>query len=247
MRQRELSACMCISTGPITILVSPDFDGILSLIPVMAAGGSPVFVTHTQATVEQTQAAIRAGVSHATHFYNVFPCPTEKERGVRPCGAVEALLADPGVSVDFTLSGEHVDRIAVKMALQCKEIDGVCLITDSNVGAGLAPGTPFEFGGYEIVHHYVGGPARICKEGALLGALAGSGLTMDQAVRNAIKLLNIDLPTALRMASTNPVRIVGFDGCKGRIEPGYDADLVLLHQQLSVCQTWVRGNSCYKS
>lgn len=123
----------------------------------------------------------------------------------------------------------------------------MCIITDSNVGAGLPPGTPFEFGGYEIVYYYVGGSARICKEGTLLGALSGSGLTMDQAVRNAIKLLNTDLPPAIRMAGTNPARIVGFDGCKGRIEPGYDADLVLFDQQLSVRQTWVRGKSCYKS
>ena len=60
----------------------------------MAAGGSPVFITHTAAGVGQTQAAIAAGARHATHFYDVFPAPPVTEPGVRPCGAVEAILAD---------------------------------------------------------------------------------------------------------------------------------------------------------
>jgi N-acetylglucosamine-6-phosphate deacetylase len=227
--------------------VSAEFDGILHLIPLMAAGQTPVFITHTRATVEQTLAAIDAGVTHATHFYNVFPSPPEKEPGVRPCGAVEAVLADRRVTVDFILDGEHVDTIAVKLGLQCKGIDGVSLVTDSNIGAGVAPGTVFDFGSYKIAHHYAGGPARICSSGALYGALAGSGLTMDQAVRNAVKLLGVDLVTAVLMASTNPARIAGYGTSKGRIEPGYDADLVLLDQDLQVRETWVKGVSVFRA
>lgn len=221
--------------------VSPEFSRILDLIPMMSAGGTPVFMTHTQASVDQTLAAIEAGVTHATHFYNVFPHPPEKEPGVRPCGAAEVILQHSGVTVDFILDGEHVDPIAVKLGMRCKGADGVSLATDSNIGAGLPPGTVFNFGSYKIVHRYMGGPARICSAGALSGALAGSGLTMDQAVRNAVKLLGVDLMTAVRMASTNPTRVVGFSHSKGRIEKGYDADLVLLDDELKVRRTWVGG------
>lgn len=91
--------------------ISPDVDGIEKLIPLMAASGTPVFMTHTAATVEQTQQAIELGVRHATHFYDVFPCPAVSEPGVRPCGAVEAILADERVSVDFILDG--ADRKSV--------------------------------------------------------------------------------------------------------------------------------------
>ncbi|MFB3902381.1 MAG: hypothetical protein ACE15E_02925 [Acidobacteriota bacterium] len=70
-------------------------------------------MTHTAATVEQTVEAIEAGARHATHFYDVFPCPPETEPGARPCGAVEAILADPRLSVDFILDGEHVHPVDV--------------------------------------------------------------------------------------------------------------------------------------
>lgn len=69
---------------------------------------------------------------------------------MRPCGAVEAILADPRVSVDFILDGVHVDPVAVQMALQCKEPDRVSLITDAMVGAGLPPGRHV-FGGQDVI------------------------------------------------------------------------------------------------
>ena len=122
---------------PAIFSISPEFAGVLDLIPIMAQNGTPVFMTHTAATVEQTQAAIDAGVRHATHFYDVFPSPPVKDPGVRPCGVVESVLADPRVSVDFVLDGEHVHPVALKLALQCKGNDGVCLITDANIGTGI--------------------------------------------------------------------------------------------------------------
>jgi N-acetylglucosamine-6-phosphate deacetylase len=225
--------------------VSPDFEGILDLIPLMARNGTPVFATHTAAGVEQTQAAIDAGVRHATHFYDVFPCPSEKDPGVRPCGAVEAILADPRVSVDFILDGEHVHPVAVKLALKCKGPDGVSLITDSNVGAGLAPGVRYHFAGYDIIFEYDGGPARMTEDSPIPGGLAGSGLTLDRAVRNAVRLLGIDVPMAVRMASLNPAAVLGLDDSKGRIAQGYDADLVLLDGDLKVLRTWIGGVQRY--
>ena len=224
--------------------VSPEAEGIIDLIPAMAESGMPVFVTHTKADVKQTQAAIEAGVRHATHFYDVFYAPDETEPGVRPCGAVEAILADPRVSVDFILDGVHVDPVAVAMALQCKGPDRVCLITDANVGAGLPPGR-YKFGDSEVEFAYEGGPARLAEGSAWPGALAGSGLSMDRAVRNAISMLNIELPQAVRMASTNPAGVLGLEQHKGRIQEGLDADLVLLDDELKVIQTWVGGRCVY--
>ena len=64
--------------------IAPDFEGIEELIPVMAKNDTPVFITHTKANVSQTQAAIALGAKHATHFYDVFPCPNETDPGVRP-------------------------------------------------------------------------------------------------------------------------------------------------------------------
>ncbi|HXK61090.1 MAG TPA: amidohydrolase family protein [Acidobacteriota bacterium] len=238
--ERLIEACRPYSA---IFSVSPDFEGILELLPIMAAGGTPVFMTHTRASVQQTEAAIEAGVRHATHFYNVFPVPPEPEPGVRPCGAVEVVLADPRVSVDFILDGEHVAPVACRMALACKGIDGVALITDANVGAGLPPQRrPYRFAGYDVTFAYQGGPARMGDDGPIPGALAGSGLTMDAALRNAIRMLGLDLWQGVAMLSATPARILGLGDRKGRIAPGFDADLVQLDADLRVKQTWIGGH-----
>lgn len=224
--------------------IAPDFEGIEDLLPLMTAGGNPAFITHTKADVAQTQAAIEAGARHATHFYAVFYAPEETDQGVRPCGAVEAILADRRVTVDFILDGEHTDPVAVKMALQCKGPDGVCLITDANIGAGLPPGR-YRFGREEVEFAYPGGPARLTEKARLPGVLAGSGLTMDRALRNAVGLLEVDLPQAVRMTSANAAKVLGLDDTKGKIAEGFDADLVLLDKDLQVQQTWVGGNCVF--
>ena len=223
--------------------ISPDVEGIERLIPLMAAGRTPVFITHTAANVQQTQRAIDLGARHATHFYDVFPCPQVSDPGVRPCGAVEAILADSRVSVDFILDGVHVDPVAVKMALACKSNGAgrVCLITDSNIGAGLEPGH-FKFGNSgEIYFASKGSPARLVKD----NSLAGSGLTMDQALRNAVKMLALDLPEAIKMVSANPAEIIGLSHRKGKLKVGYDADFVVLNDRLEVIQTWINGKCIY--
>ena len=229
---------------PAVFSIAPDFEGILDLIPIMAENETPVFITHTRADVAQSRAAIEAGARHATHFYDVFPYPGEKEPGVRASGAVEAVLADPRVTVDFILDGEHVDPVAVKMALQCKGPDGVSLITDANVVAGLPPGR-YHYGGGEIESKYPGGPARLTEDSLYPDCLAGSGLTMDLAVRNAVKMLAVELPQAVKMAGANPARVLGVADRKGQIKEGFDADLVLLDKALVVQRTWVGGQCVF--
>lgn len=224
--------------------VSPDVEGIENLIPLMAENNTPVFMTHTGATVKETLCAIELGVRHATHFYDVFPSPPVTEPGVRPCGVVEAVLADDRVGVDFILDGVHVDPIAVKMALLSKRNgEGkVCLITDANVGAGLEPGQ-FTFGNMgDIYFEYKGAPARSVKD----HTLAGSGLTMDQALRNAVKWLDIDLVEAAKLVGYHPAKVLHQEDKKGLLSVGYDADFVVLNQDLEILQTWINGKCFFE-
>lgn len=225
--------------------ISPDVKGIEKLLPLMSSNNTPVFITHTVASVKETQIAIDSGATHATHFYDVFPCPPISEPGVRPCGAVEAILADERVSVDFILDGVHVDPVAVRMALICKSKGPgcVCLITDANVGAGLEPGRFVFRNTGEIEFAFKGSPARMVKN----NELAGSGLTMDQALRNALKWLNLSLPEAINLVSTNPARVLGLQQSKGKLNKGYDADLVILDKELNVQQTWIAGKKYFEN
>ncbi|MBO4557364.1 MAG: amidohydrolase family protein [Bacteroidales bacterium] len=224
--------------------ISPDVDGIFDLIPIMAEGGTPVFMTHTAANVQQALKAIELGARHCTHFYDVFPCPPVSEPGVRPSGIVEAVLADERVSVDFILDGVHVDPIAVKMALTAKKSGPgkVCLITDANVGAGFPPGT-YTFGNVgDICFDYPGAPARSVKD----HTLAGSGLTLDAALRNAVKFLGLSLPEASKLLSYNPASVLHVQESKGLLAAGYDADFVVMDGNLSVQSTWINGKEYYK-
>jgi N-acetylglucosamine-6-phosphate deacetylase len=234
--------------------ISPEIPGICSLLPLICEGGVPAFITHTKASYDETEKAIAAGARHGTHFYDVFPYPGEQEPGVRGCGAVEAIMAQPEVSVDFILDGEHVHPGVVKMALACKGLDKVCLMTDANLNAGMAPGVYQGIGGTEIVMKYPGGPAReyfpspgCLEEGQTLGGLSstggltGSGLTMDLALKNAVKLLGLSLPDAAALCSANPARVLGLEHERGRIEKGFLADFSLLDKDLNVTACYIGG------
>jgi N-acetylglucosamine-6-phosphate deacetylase len=221
--------------------ISPEIPGICSILPLMTQGGRPAFITHTGAGFEETEKAIDAGARHATHFYDVFPYPGEQEPGVRGCGVVEAVMARREVTVDFILDGEHVHPGVVKMALACKGPDRVCLVTDANINAGMPPGSYEGISGAGIVMKYPGGPARDQET----GGLTGSGLTLDLAVKNAVKLLGLSLPEAVNMASANPARVLGLEDKAGKIETGFRADFSLLNEDLTVTECFIGGKQWY--
>lgn len=220
--------------------LSPDAPNILPVIRRLREKGIPVFLTHTRANAEQTEAALEAGASHATHFYDVFYPPAETDPGVRPVGAVESILADARASVDFIADGVHVHPTAIRAALAAKGWQGVILITDSNIGAGLPPGlydTPW---GYRI---------RVAPETAARhaekGFLAGSALTMNRGIANLLRWLKLPPEQVWAMGTLNPARLLGL-AKKGRLEVGADADLVLWNDSLTPAQTWVNGISVYE-
>jgi N-acetylglucosamine-6-phosphate deacetylase len=218
--------------------VSPDTPNILPVIRRLREQGVTVFLTHTRASAEQTEAAIAAGATHATHFYDVFPIPAETEPGVRQVGAVEAILADKNVSVDFIADGVHVHPLAIKCALAAKGWAGVVLITDSNIGAGLPAGVHETPWGFKV---RVGDAARNVND----GTLAGSALTMNVGMKNLLKWLpQLPAEQVWAMGTLNPARVVGLER-KGRMEVGADADLVLWDAELNPVKTWIGGELVY--
>lgn len=226
--------------------LSPDTANILPVIERLREDGITPFITHTRATVAQTQAAIAAGARHATHFYDVFHVPDETDPGVRPVGAVEAILADPRCTVDFICDGAHVAPIVVQAALAAKGFAGIVLITDSNVGAGLPPGIYDSPWGYQVKVEE-GNGARIFDEShPCNGGLAGSALTMNRGIRNLMSWLDLPPEQVWAMGSANPARVLGAN-TKGRLEADADADLVLWNEDFTPAKTWVGGKCTYTS
>lgn len=221
--------------------VSPDQQDILPVIRRLRELNIIPFITHTRASVEQTEAAIEAGARHATHFYDVFPVPEEKDAGVRPVGAVEAILADPRATVDFICDGVHVHPTAIRAAVAAKGWKKVLLITDSNIGAGLPVGEHDTPWGYRV-RVSPGDAARH----VIQGFLAGSALTMNVGMKNLLRWLSGSLkPEQIwAMGTLNPARLLGLQN-KGIIAVGADADLVLWDDELHAVKTWIGGECVF--
>jgi N-acetylglucosamine-6-phosphate deacetylase len=229
--------------------ISPEVPNVIPVVERLCERGIVPFITHTQATVEQTEATIDAGARHATHFYDVFPSPKETDPGVRPAGAVEAILADPRCTVDFIADGVHVHPTAIRACLAAKGWQGVVLATDSNVGAGLPPGVyPSPIGG--AVRIAQGDAARIHEPGTPLdGALAGSGLTMDRGIANLLAWLHLPEEQVWAMGTRNPASLLRLPD-KGTLRIGADADLVLWDRTDGgprAWRTWLRGRCVYEA
>jgi N-acetylglucosamine-6-phosphate deacetylase len=115
--------------------------------------------------------------------------------------------------------------------------DRTIVITDAQAGAGKE-GSTFEFAGQPA--HVERGAARLAD-----GTITGSVLTMDQALRNTLRMMPVSLSEAVGMLTFNPARAIHVDDRKGRLYPGYDADLLLFSPDLTLQATFCRGKLAY--
>lgn len=174
------------------------------------------------------RAGIAAGVSGFTHVYNAM-----SQLAGREPNAVGAALEDPNVWCGVIVDGVHVHPASLRVALAAKPRGKLLLVTDAMPMVG-SDSASFDLYGETITA--VDGVVRNAD-----GALAGSALDMATAVRNSVRWLGVDLAEAARMASTYPAQCIGLGERLGRIAPGYQADLVLVDDDVQVLSTWVAG------
>jgi len=214
------------------ITIAPEMPGAIDFIRWLHKQGVIVSAGHSNATYEQVQEGIQAGLSHVTHTFNAMSGLDHREPGV-----VGAALTSPELIVEIIADGIHLHPVAMKILVKAKEIGKIVLITDAMRATSKPEGT-YKLGGQEVT--VAKGQARLKN-----GTLAGSVLTMDKAVRNLITKVGVSLTEAIQMATFNPAKCLGAEDKKGSLEPGKDADIVVLDKKLEVELTMVRGKIVY--
>ncbi len=216
------------------ITVAPEYPENMELIRAAASRGVAVTAGHTTATFEQMRQAALSGLSQVTHLFN----------GMEPLhhrqpGAVGAALSLDAIRCQLIADNIHLHPAVLKLAVRAKGSDGILLVTDAMSGAGMPDGD-YELGGQRVIVR--DGECRLEN-----GALAGSTLTLERAVRNIMAACSLSIEEALLMATRVPAASLGLAGRQGSIAVGYDADLIIIDRDVNVYLTMVGGEVVYRS
>ncbi len=243
---RELRRWLKAATEDMKMVtLAPELDGAGNLIDMLSREGAVVAASHSLADYRCMVESVKKGLSFVTHVGNTTDWPYRKKQpggwlGAEP-GVVGSFLCIERLRGSIILDGCHFHPALLKPIVRCKGAENVALITDAAFVAGLPPGT------------YRRGMERVAvtPEGYTVGRrkgwLAGSVLTMEQAVRNAVNLAGISLTEAVTMATLAPASVLGLARRKGRIAKGYDADILILDMDLNVELVIVGGKVHAKS
>jgi N-acetylglucosamine-6-phosphate deacetylase len=207
--------------------VAPDLPGSQELIAEAVKRGICVSLGHSDADFKTARNAVAAGARHATHTFNAMRPLSHREPGI-----IGEVLTDSRLTADFIADGIHVDPAIVKLLWQTKGPDRSVLITDAISATGMGDGR-YPLGSLEVE----------VKDGKCMsnGKLAGSVLTMDQAIRNLMRFADCSLQQALRPATLNPARVTGAAEGKGLLAAGAAADIVVLSPTGELRQTIIGG------
>lgn len=221
----EIDRVLAAGRGTIRMVtLAPERLGAVAAIERIVGAGAVAAVGHTEATYEQTRAAIAAGASVGTHLFNAMRPIHHREPG-----PVIALLEDPRVTVEVICDGVHVDAALYRHVVRSVGTERVSLVTDAMAAAGMPDGT-YRIGTLAV--EVADGVAQL----AGTQTIAGSTATMDRVFRFAVAHSGLPRDAALQLAvaqsSTNPARALGLPSPV--LTPGARADLVVLDSALAV-------------
>ncbi|HET6352640.1 N-acetylglucosamine-6-phosphate deacetylase [Streptomyces sp.] len=204
------------------VTLATELPGGIDSVRLLAEHGVIAAIGHTDATYEQTVEAIDAGASVATHLYNAMP-----GLGHRAPGPIAALLEDERITVELINDGTHLHPAALELAFHRAGAARVAFITDAMDAAGFGDGR-YQLGPLEVEVRE--GVARLV-EG---GSIAGSTLTLDTAFRRAVTIDRLPVEDVVQAISANPAKLLGVYDTVGSLEPGKDADLVVLDAEFTL-------------
>jgi N-acetylglucosamine-6-phosphate deacetylase len=213
------------------VTLAPERDGGIDRIRQLVSRGVVVSLGHTDATFEQFESGVDAGATKATHLFNAMS-PIHH----RQPGAMTAVMTDDRVTTGLIPDAVHAHPAMVRLAIRVKGFDRIAIVSDMMAAAGLGDGV-YELGGQQV---FVDGDRAQLAD----GTLAGSMLTMDQAVRNLVAWADVTAGEALHMCTAVPARLIGV-ASRGRLVVGARADLTLWNGSLELDATLVGGTTVW--
>jgi N-acetylglucosamine-6-phosphate deacetylase len=215
------------------VTLAPEVPENQWLITECASRGITTSAGHTDATYAEMQTAAMLGIRQMTHTFNGMRGFTHREPG-----AVGAAMEIRELSCELIADKIHVHPAAIRLLVNVKGLEKVILVTDSISGTGMPDGE-FYIQGQRV--RYSNNEARLKN-----GTLAGSMLTMDQALINLVGVTGRSIEDCWVCSSKNPARSIGLANRKGDIRLGMDADLILLASNLQPILTMVQGRIVYE-
>lgn len=210
------------------VTLAPDRPEAIRRIRELASRGILVSMGHTNASYEQFVAGIDAGARKATHLFNAMTAIHH-----RAPGAMVATMVDDRVIAGLIPDGVHSHPATVRLAMKTKGLDGIVIVSDMMAACGMGPGI-YPLGSKTVTVD--GDSARLDD-----GTLAGSILTMDQALRNLVDWSECTPAEAIHMMTSVPARLVN-DTTRGRLVVGARADITAWNDALQPTVTMVGGD-----
>jgi N-acetylglucosamine-6-phosphate deacetylase len=215
-----------LAGGPVRLMtLAPELPGAFAVIEQLLGRGVTVSLGHSDATADEANAAFDLGVRTVTHLFNAMRPLLHRDPGI-----VGAALARDDVVVQMILDGVHLASETAKVVWRAAP-GRFALVTDSITAAGASAGA-YSFASLDVQVHdgAVRGPD---------GVLAGSVLTMIEAVRN-LHGLGVPLAEAVAAATAVPARVLGIPQL-GRLDVGLPADIVILDDSVEIDRVLVGG------
>ena len=210
------------------VTLAPELPGAEEMVEYLADQGVVVSAGHSMATFDEAKHGFDAGIKYATHLFNAMPPVHHRQPGL-----IGAALNDERCTVGLIPDGIHLHPSIVQTIWSAKDNQRISLVTDAMAALGMKPGR-YRIGEKEVI---------VMNEDARLddGTLAGSILSLDQALRNMMMFTGCSLAEALPTITSTPAELLNIADQRGTLLPGSYADLVLLTKEFDVAVTIVEG------
>ncbi len=210
------------------IAIAPEREGAVEFAEYATKNGVTVALGHSAATFEEAKRVVGAGANVFVHTYNGMSPLTHREPGM-----VGAAMELKNTFAELICDGHHVSPVAANIMMNAKTRENIVLITDC-MRAGAMEDGQYTLGEFDVIVE--NGTARL-----LTGSLAGSILSMNNAIKNVVDWNIATLEEAIKMASYNPAVSCNIDDKCGSIKPGLPADFVVIDDLLNVYNTYLDG------